>query len=122
MKKQTVDCQQAAECMFELFKEKQWLISEKPVAHTESEIEQAAVSFLLALAEHKTDNWNDTHQSVRETVTLLLTDFMAKLMSPNSPFTQYSWQVNPTYSMAQKALEIVAHEIRQNYHPLARLH
>jgi hypothetical protein len=112
----------ASELLFKLFEKKQWLISEKPVSHNMPDTEQEAVSFLLAIAKQNIDDWQGISQAARETVSLLLIDFLAKLMHPQSPFSNRCWQVTKGLSNEQKALEIIVAEIQQSHPHFVKPH
>lgn len=118
-----IDYQQATECLFEFFKENQWLLlNSKLTVHPQPEIEQEAVRFLLALSQKKINDWNGANQAVQETVTLLLMDFFTKLSQNPSPFSHHTWKVRKSASLAEKALEIIAFEIQQSHRQLAKPH
>jgi hypothetical protein len=121
-KEQTATTEQAAEWLFQLFDAKAWLLTAKPVHHEQPDIEQEAVSFLLALAEREIDNWQGIGQAARETVVFLLTDFMLRLKHPASPQANQTWQVDRALSPAKKALAIIAAEIRRSRPQFSRPH
>jgi hypothetical protein len=111
----TIKAAEAAELLFQLFQEKHWLLTEKPVPHADPDIEQEAVSFILAVAEQGLDDWQGLSKPAREVVSLLLTDFLYKLMNSDSSFASRTWQMPKGLSSAKKALLIIAAEIRQSY-------
>lgn len=118
----TINREQAAEYLYQLLQEQHWLIAEKPVAHADPDVEQEAVSFLLAVAEQGASDWRGIGQPAREVVSLLLNDFLFKLMHSDSPLAHRTWQVAKGTSSAQKALSIVAYEIRRSFPHFSRPH
>lgn len=119
---ETILPDKAAELLFELFREKAWLMSVTPVRHDSADIELEAVCFLLALNDKSKDDWDGVSEAVKETVSLLLTDFLYKLMLPNSPFSHQKWEVRRSGSPLEIILEIVACEIRRSHPHLSLRH
>jgi hypothetical protein len=110
-----VNAEQAAEWLYELFQQNMWLLTAKPARHIDPNIEYQAINFILAVAKQGLRDWGDTSQAVKETVSLLMMDFIAKLMHPQSPFAKMHWEVAISASNTQKVLEIVACEIYQGH-------
>ena len=116
-----VDADQAAEMLYGLMQSNAWLISVSPARHDDAAVEREALVFILSVAEQGVDAWGNCTQAVKETVSLLMTDFLAKLMHPQSPFANRQWEVSATGSSFDRILAIIAYEIRRA-HPLLPTH
>ena len=110
-----VDAEQVAEWLYGLFQQNTWLLEVKPERHLDADIEHQAAAFLLSVAEQGVNSWGTISKQVKETVSLLMMDFLAKLMHPQSPFANRRWLVDSTASPLEKVLAIVAAEIRQSH-------
>lgn len=117
-----VGAAQAAEWLLAMFQQDAWLLAVPPARHDDADIEHQAVSFILAVAEQGASDWGENSQAVKETVTLLMTDFLARLMHPQSPFATRTWQVTASASPQEKVLEIIAGEIRRSHPRFALRH
>lgn len=115
-----VNAEQAAEWLYGLFQQNTWLLEEKPVRHSAPDVEHQAIGFLLSVAEQGVNGWGAASQEVKETVSLLMMDFLAKLMHPQSPFANREWPVNPAASTMEKILSIIAAEIRRSHPHFAK--
>lgn len=117
----TIQRAEALNLLMQLFKERFWLLDEKAVFHPEPDTEQEAVSFLLALAQHKIEDWHGLNQASRETVSWLLMDFLTRLHS-DCPAPHQAWQVSKRSSNQNKALEIIAAEIGRSHPHFLKTH
>lgn len=117
-----VNAEQAAEWLYNLFQQDIWLLEVKPVRHLDTDIEQQAVGFLLSVAEQGVNSWGSASQEVKETVSLLLMDFLAKLMHPQSPFAKQRWEVDAADAPLEKILAIISAEIRRSHPHFVRQH
>lgn len=114
----TIDCNRAAEIIFDFFKRHQWLIA-PPVMRTEdAACEQEAVQALLAFSPAK--QWQGVSEGAQRVASSLLLDFLAKLMMNSPAWQRQSFEINPAQSEDEQAMGIVVGEILRNHPHLAK--
>lgn len=115
-----INTEEAAELLYGLFQGNTWLLSVSPVRHDDAEVEHQALRFILDVAEQGVRDWGQASQAVKETVSLLMMDFLAKLMHPQSPFANRTWLVDAEALPLEQSLQVVAEEIRRAHPRFAR--
>lgn len=111
----TIDADRAAELIFELLKEKEWL--RKPGIMNESDFpaEPEAIIFLQNMAKNGADGYGNTSKQAQRIVCSLLHDFMGKLMHPEHPLSKKTWMIDDSKSMADQAFQVISAEIAQSH-------
>ena len=113
----TIDCNKAAEILFELFKRHPWLIAPTVMQAKDAVFEHEAIQALLSF--NPQTQWNGVSEGAQRVASSLLLDFMAKLMARTPAWRSRSFQIDPTQSDDDQALSLIVGEISQSHPQLA---
>lgn len=111
----TINADQAAELLLELFKAKPWLNKPGTMESDDFHKETEAILFLQRFTAKQVDSYSGINESAQRVVTSLLHDFMYKLMHPEHPLSKKTWAIDDSQSMPDQALQVIAAEIAQSH-------
>ena len=111
----TINAETMFDLMVDLFKAHPWLNAPGLMRPEDAVAEQEAAAFLLAVDLSR--QWGECSPRAQRVVNHLLLDFIAKL---GTTMAGRSWQISAGLTKTEKALSVIAAEIRHS-HPHLQL-
>lgn len=117
MEKIILNTDQAAEAIYALFQANSWIIKSTEVSPDALHYEASAQQAVLDFCEERVSDFDALPKSVANLASMLLMDFLSKLIDPNSAFQGAQWEVPKNLPQEAQARHVIASEIHQTIAP-----